>query len=254
MSNYESRKAHFDNLLTLYGRKPVLEALASSEVEPVTLHLADTNRDSPQLREMHRLIAARGGKVAYHDRRALSRISKNGRQDQGVALDVNAPSWRPLDNVPDDPDTELIVIDGITNPQNLGLVIRSVGASPLHGIVLPRRGNARIDALVIKASAGAVFKSRVYHCETIEDALAGLSERAFTLYGMDGHGTLALEEVAVRGRKAFVLGNETTGLSSKARKRCEALVRIDLASGVESLNVSAAATIVAFRSLFLARA
>lgn len=254
VSDYESRKAYFDSLLTLYGRKPVLEALASSDVEPVTLHLADSNRDSPQLREMQRLIAERGGSLAYHSRRELARISRNGRQDQGVALDIKAPSYLPLDEVPEDTDIELIAIDGITNPQNLGLVVRSVGASPLHGIVLPRDGNARIDGLVIKASAGAVFKTHIYHCETIDEALARLGQRGFTILGMDGQGSLALEAVTADGRKAFVLGNETTGLSSKARKHCDALVRIALANGVESLNVSAAATVVAFRSLFVERA
>ena len=176
--DYEARKAYFDALLTLFGRKPVLEALLSQDVEPVVLHLADTNRPSADLDELVALTEQRGGEIRYHSREALSRISKNRKQDQGVAIDVRSSVYRESSAIRELGlgRNGMVAVDGVTNPQNLGMIIRAVGASPRDGLILARSGNARIDGLVIKASAGPLFRTPIFHCDHLAPTLAALKQ------------------------------------------------------------------------------
>lgn len=248
-TEYQRKKARFNALLTLFGRKPVLEALRNNDVDIVRLHLAESNRDSAELREMRQLAEAKSAEVCTHTRQALSRISRNGRQDQGVAIDIKAPRYQPITELPDTA-RHLLAVDHVTNPQNLGMIIRSVAASPIDGIVIPRQGTARIDGLVIKASAGTLFRCRIYHCEELAPALADLKTRGFRVLGLDGQGETGINDVPVDEKNIFVLGNETSGLSSNILGICDERVRIPLRGGVESLNVGVAAALVAFRTVF----
>lgn len=250
-SRYRQRRAHFDNLLTLFGRKPVLEAMRDPTIRPICLHLADSNRASDDLREMRAMAANRNVDIVTHSRRELSRISRNGKQDQGVAIDIEAPGYLPLSTLlsAGRGKQQLLAVDCVTNPQNLGMIIRSVAASPMHGLILPTRGSARIDGLVIKASAGTLFRCRIYHCEYLASALGALQAQHYRITGLDSHGTRSLADLPANEARVFVLGNETTGLSAEVAALCEEHVHIPLANGVESLNVSVAAALVAFRSI-----
>ena len=149
-------KPDLTKLLTIYGRKPVLEALQDTSLELFRLHLAESNKTSDIIRDITRLAKSRNIDIQFHDKLALSRISKNSQQDQGVALDIHMPGFTSdinfLHNYSGKP-FQLIAVDGVTNPQNLGMIIRSVCASPLTGLLLPNKGCAKLDALVIKASA-----------------------------------------------------------------------------------------------------
>lgn len=248
---YRQKRAKFDNLLTVFGRKPVLEALRSDDIRPVRLHLATSNRDSPELREMRDIARARDVEIVEHTRRALSYISRNGKQDQGAAIDIEAPGYMPIEALlaRNEPNLQLIAVDSVTNPQNLGMIIRSVAASPMHGLIIARKGSARIDGLVIKASAGTLFKCRIYHCDQLGPALRSLRDVGFRIAGLDSHGSLSIQAVPAGDKRVFILGNETSGLSLDVAQLCDERVYIALANGVESLNVSIAAALVAFSPL-----
>ncbi|MCB1647324.1 MAG: hypothetical protein KDI36_17815, partial [Pseudomonadales bacterium] len=202
---YRAKKAFFSRLITIYGRKPVLEALEDADLNPWRLHLADSNRPTGIIADILALAERRGTEVRYHSRQALARISRNGKQDQGVALDISAPGYQSLDDLlalaaADEP-LELIALDSITNPQNLGMIIRSVAASPATGLLLPRLGTAGIDPLVIKASAGTVFKARIFHCETLLPALQELRARGCEIIGLSGEASRLISQVPMTGRK-----------------------------------------------------
>ena len=114
--------------------------------------------------------------------------------------------------------------------------------------LFPKKGCASIDALVHKASAGTLLKGNIFFCETIESGLANLKSREFNIFGLASDGTKELGSFAAESKKqAFVLGNESNGLSAKAKKFCDELVKIKLYNEVDSINVAAAATLVAFR-------
>lgn len=250
---YRKKRERFDNLLTLFGRKPVLEALRDDEIRPVRLHFATSNRDSAELREMRAVADRRGVEIIEHTRETLARISKNGRQDQGVAIDIEAPRYLPIDRLLAEGavSQQLIALDGVTNPQNLGMIVRSVAASPMDGLIVPRRGGARIDGLVIKASAGTLFKCRIYHCDELAGTLEALRASGYRIAGLDSHGNESLRSLSLDRPQVFILGNETSGMSPEVAALCDTRVSIPLANGVESLNVSIAAALVAFRSTFL---
>ena len=117
--------------LTLFGRKPALEALLDPSLTIHCLHLADSNRPAGIIAQITAEAERRGAEIRYHDRLALSRISKNGRQDQGVALDVVCPQFMSLStflNRSSAPQ-RVLALDGVTNPQNVGMIIRSAVAA-----------------------------------------------------------------------------------------------------------------------------
>lgn len=248
--DYETKKAHFNGLLTLFGRKPVLEALRDETIVPTRLHLATSNKPSAELAEMQKIARRRQVEIIEHSRETLSRISRNGRQDQGVAVDIRVPGYRAAELLFEEPaGGQLIAVDGVTNPQNLGMIIRAVAASPTRGLLLARKGNARIDGLVIKASAGTLFKGQIYHCDDLRDTLVALSGHGYQVAAMDAGADRDLGSISPDAPFVFVLGNESTGISSKVLAVCDVRLSIPLANGVESLNVGVAAGLVAFRSV-----
>ena len=233
VTDYDARKKKYDDMITLYGRKPVLEVLSDKGTSVHRLHLADSNKQGGIIAEILALAGSRDIEVVHHSRAELSRISRNARQDQGVAVDIDAPSYRSLTALPDEP-AELLVLDGVTNPQNLGMIIRSVAASPAGGLVLPKKGCARLDPLVHKASAGTLIRAPIYHCPTLESGLKSLRSKGYSVVGLDSNTPSNIGDVAAGQKTAFVLGNETTGLSDVARKHCDQLARIPLNPDVES--------------------
>ncbi len=131
------------------------------------------------------------------------------------------------------------------------MIIRSVAASPMHGLILPSKGNATLGPLVYKSSAGTVVHARIYQCETLQEAIEVMKHRQYLIYGLTGHGTATLNDLPSDANSLFILGNETVGLSPQTQSSCDELVNIPMANGVESLNVGAAATLVAFRPMFV---
>ena len=248
--DYEDKKKKFDSMITLYGRKPVLEILLDPDSSIFRLHLSKSNQQGDTITQIRKLADKRNIEIATHPKDALSRISKNARQDQGVAIDIAPTKYQSVDEILDGLG-QLLALDGITNPQNLGMIIRSVAASPMDGLLLPKKGCAKIDPLVHKASAGTLFKSSIYHCPTIESGLKSLRSKGYQLIGLSGGVDRSLGDIENANEKiVFILGNETTGISEPVLALCDELACIPLQSGVESINVAMAATLVAFRKTF----
>ena len=241
--------------MTLFGRNTAIEILADPNIAIYRVHLAHSNRPGPAVNEILALCEQRSIPIKMHDKQALSRISKNGRQDQGVALDIATPNHQQLDAFLEDTasdlataDCELLLLDGITNPQNLGMIIRSLAASTMQGLVLPQKGCARLDPLVYKASAGCISKARILSCATVEDAIRSLKSAQFKLLGLTGRGLQTVSCADEFHRKVFLLGNESEGLSNTALDACDQQIMIPMQNGVESLNVAVTAGIIAFRA------
>jgi len=132
----------------------------------------------------------------------------------------------------------------------LGMIIRAVGASPMAGVIIPRKGCAPLDAMVIKASAGTIFKTQIFYCDDLQAEIDDLKQKGYRLFGLTGQGRTALPALSSDGPGIFILGNETEGLSTQTLKACDDLVHIPMHNQVESLNVSIAAALVSFRSMY----
>lgn len=248
--DYKQRRAFFDRMLTVYGRKSVLECLLAENLQCYALHLAQSNRPAPILDQIVDLAGERRIEIKRHSREALGRLSKNARQDQGVALDVLCPGFRTLEDflaaVPDGARLRLLALDGITNPQNLGMIIRSATAGEIDGILLTRRGNAALGPLVIKASAGTVFRAPLILGDDLSQGLAACREQGFELCVLSADAAENLFQAPPAPRRIFILGNESSGVSPAVARLADRAFAIPMRNGVESLNVAVTAGLIAF--------
>jgi 23S rRNA (guanosine2251-2'-O)-methyltransferase len=238
-----------DRFITVYGRMPVMEALADRRITIDRVFIARQLRGEA-VADLLEAAAARGVEVQRVTAERVTRISRNGRHDQGVVADIEAPHINELSDWlaarPVEATTQLLVLDGVTNPSNVGLIVRSATAAGMAGVVVPRSGSPEVGPLVIKASAGVALFANLLRSPTAASAVAQLRDADFTIHGLRAADAPSLWEAAIGPRAALVLGNETTGLSPALAATIEDWVAIPLAGGVESLNVAAAAAVVSY--------
>jgi 23S rRNA (guanosine2251-2'-O)-methyltransferase len=252
-TEYAEKKSRFARMLTVYGRKVVLESLQNPAIACHTVHLSRSNREEGIISEIRRCAESRDIPVTYHTREALARISKNGRQDQGVAVDIDCPAFRRLEDYLVEPVTgtrRFLALDGISNPQNLGMIIRSATAGNIDGIVLPSKGTAALGPLVIKASAGTIYRAPLLRCPSLPEALASLQRAGAEVCALASGSEHSLFDHGEGKLCVYVLGNETEGLSQAIIDMADAHLSVPMRNGVESLNVAVTASLVAFGSYF----
>jgi len=241
---YKDKKAFFEKIITLYGRNVVIEVLQDHSIEIHKLHLANSNKPDGAIKKILLLAKERGIEVMKHDKAALSRISKNAKQDQGVAIDIVSKTYLHVNKIKELQRYRLIALDGIHNPQNLGMIIRSCAAGNIDGIILPKKNSAKISPLVVKASAGTLFKIPIYFCDTLKDALPLLEDA--NIYALSSHSKNTLFSLQEGEKSIYVLGNESEGVSKTIEKLCNDTLCIPMKRGVESLNVAVTASLIAF--------
>ncbi len=246
-SEYLEKKRFFEKVLTIYGRNAVLEALEDSSVTVHKLHFSKSNKPALALKQMEAIAKKRGIEVVYHDKQALSRISKNAKQDQGVALDIVLEHFgNEEDFLANNESYRIFALDGITNPQNLGMIIRSAAAGNIDAIILPTKGAAQISPLVIKASVGTLFKMPIIKTADLAKTLRHFKEEGADLYTLSSHAQKSYKEQHYGDKTIFVLGNESEGVSKKVEKIGNESIAIPMNRGVESLNVAVTASLLAF--------
>jgi 23S rRNA (guanosine2251-2'-O)-methyltransferase len=239
-----------DRCITVYGRRAVLEALRDPKLEVAGVTIAEMG--GAVTSEVKKSATERGVEVRETTAHRVSLISGNGRQDQGVVADVVAPEMGALadrlDELARDPGRKqrLLVVDGVTTPGNLGLIIRSATAAGVDGIVVPRRGTAAIGPQVVKASAGTAFASPILRTSDAPGALSELTDAGFAILGLDAGAPTSLWDVDLPDRVAFLVGGEHEGASEQAAAFAHSWVSVPMPGGVESLNVACATTLVAF--------
>ncbi|MDH4944668.1 RNA methyltransferase [Sulfurimonas sp. C5] len=241
---YKNKKAFFDKLITLYGRNVVVEVLQDDSIEVHKLHLAKSNKPDGAINKIMQLAKKRNIEITYHEKNALSRISKNAKQDQGVAIDIFSKTYQSAEAIKDLQSYKLIALDGVQNPQNLGMIIRSCAAGNVDGIILPKKNSAKISPLVIKASAGTLFKIPIYFCNTLEDVLPQLNEAK--IYALSLEAKNSIYDLTLEKKSVFILGNESEGVSKEVISLCNDSLIIPMNRGVESLNVAVTASLIAF--------
>jgi 23S rRNA (guanosine2251-2'-O)-methyltransferase len=236
-----------ERVITLYGRMPVLEALQDSRALVSRVVIAHRAQGDA----IDRIVAAAAQRqvpVEWTDPASVTRMSRNGRHDQGVVADVTSPGLHELDGWLADRvgPLALLVLDGVTNPANVGMIIRTATASGLDGVVLPRAGSPDVGPLVVKASAGVALSATVLRAASVIDAARSLTRAGVTLVGLTASADTDIWQVPLPERVGFVLGNETTGVSPEVSALVGRWCAIPLVAGVESLNVASAAAVLAF--------
>ncbi|HHH72201.1 MAG TPA: RNA methyltransferase, partial [Sulfuricurvum sp.] len=116
----------------------------------------------------------------------------------------------------------------------------------IDGIVLPKQGSTKLSPLVMKASAGTLFKLPIYYCDTLTPILSGLRQAGWSVYGLSSHAQQTIHTLNIPEKAVFVLGNESEGVSREAAANCNEQIAIPMKRGVESLNVAVTAALIAF--------
>lgn len=140
----------------------------------------------------------------------------------------------------------IVALDGVEDPHNLGAVIRTVNAVGADAVLIPERRAAGLTETVAKAAAGALAHVPVARAGNLARAIDELREAGFWIYGLDERGTATYDEVEYQPKSVLLLGAEGHGLHEQIRKRCDHLVKIPMAGGIASLNVSVAAGVALF--------
>lgn len=235
-----------DRFVTVYGRNPVIEVLDDPALVVDKVVMAEGVRGHG-IAEIIGLARERGVPLQRASAERVKKLAGNGRQDQGVFADVVAPRMRPLADAVDDAMLHrVLLLDGITTPANVGMILRTATAAGIDGVVVPRRGVASIDPLVVKASAGVAFRAPILKVPTAAEAAQALAAAGFHLVGLAADAPSSLFEATWPEHVVFVLGSETAGVAAEVAEHVASWVSIPMAGGVESLNVAAAAAVVCF--------
>ena len=224
------------------GRNSVLEALRA-DIPAATLYVASRIDSDDRVREVIKIAGERGIPMLEAPRPELDRLT-DGAVHQGLALQVPAYSYaHPADLLDHErPGAPVIVaLDGITDPRNLGAIIRSVAAFGGHGVLVPARRSVGMTASAWKTSAGAAARIPVAQATNLTRALLDYRKQGFFVIGLDMDGDIDLPQLALADQAlVIVVGSEGKGLSRLVRETCDQIVSIPMSSAVESLNAGMA--------------
>jgi 23S rRNA (guanosine2251-2'-O)-methyltransferase len=240
------------------GRRAIIELLAAGHRRVREILVADGLEPSAELDEIARLASRNGVRVSIVSHRRLDATARTMVHQGVVAM---AAPLRPadLDDLCSPSDKEgaeppfLLVLDGVTDPQNLGALMRTADCAGMTGVVLGRHRAAHVTPSVTKAAAGAIEHLRIAVVPGIPAALARMATLGVKCIGLDPRGTESLYDLDsknelddIEGGLALVLGDEGRGLGALTRRRCAVLVSIPVRGAIESLNVSAAGAVAAY--------
>lgn len=235
------------------GRNPVFEALRDG-VPATTLYVQQFIDNDERVRDALQLAAERGNiNLMEAPRPELDRMT-NGLNHQGLVLQVPPYEYaHPEDLLTAAYDAHedplIVALDGVTDPRNLGAIVRSTSAFGGHGVVVPERRAAGMTAGAWKSSAGTAARTPVSRVTNLTRALEGYQKAGVTVVGLAADGEHTVQDLeALGGPVVIVIGSEGKGLGRLVGETCDYLVRIPMPGGAESLNAGVAAGIVLYEA------
>lgn len=232
------------------GRNPVKEALTSGRSIDKLFVLKDGDA---RLGSLVRLAKEKKLVVSEVDRRKLDEMSKSGAH-QGIIAVCAAVEYVSVDDILDFAREKgekplIVILDGITDPHNMGAIIRSAAACGAHGVIIPKHRSAGINETVEKASAGTVSLIKIAKAVNLSSTVEYLKQQGVWIFGT------ALErysktpsESDLKDSAALIIGSEGEGMSRILKEKCDFLIKIPMSPNVQSLNASVAAGIVLFEA------
>lgn len=236
-----------DDTEIVLGRNPVLECLRAG-VPATALYVALGTDADERLTESVTRAADSGIPILEVSRTDLDRMSTNGLH-QGIGLQVPPYDYTHPDDMlraatSDVAPALLVALDNISDPRNLGAIVRSVAAFGGNGVLIPQRRSASVTAVAWRTSAGAAARLPVARATNLNRTLKEWADAGLQVVGLDAEGDTALDELDASGPTVVVVGSEGKGLSRLVRENCDAIVSIPMAGPTESLNASVAAGVV----------
>ncbi len=232
----------------LYGIHPVEEALKAGRRRFDHVLVARERRDE-RLEAIVNFCRALKIRVRTEPRESLNDIARTPAH-QGVVALVRAQEFLSIEDIAEPTGSPRLVLalDGVEDPQNLGALLRSADGAGADAVVMTERRAAPLSAVAAKAAAGAQEHLRIARVVNLVRALEELKRRNLWVIGLDERGTTDYDRFDFTGDCVLVMGSEGDGLHDLVRRSCDHLLRIPMAGGVSSLNVSAAASVVLFEA------
>lgn len=242
-----SQQKRADDTEIVLGRNPVLECLRAG-VPATALYVALGADNDERLTESVRRAADAGISILEVPRSDLDRISGNGLH-QGIGLQVPPYQYAHPDDLlatatSDSVPALLVALDNISDPRNLGAIVRSVAGFGGHGVLIPQRRSASVTAVAWRTSAGAAARLPVARATNLNRTLKNWHDAGLQVVGLDADSDTTLDELDGTEPTVLVVGSEGKGLSRLVRENCDAVVSIPMAGPTESLNASVAAGVV----------
>ncbi len=230
----------------MLGRNPVLECLRAG-VPATALYVALGTEADERLTESVSRAADLGISILEVPRADLDRMTGN-HLHQGIALQVPPYNYAHPDDLLADalgsPPALLVALDNISDPRNLGAIVRSVAAFGGHGVLIPQRRSASVTAVAWRTSAGAAARIPVARATNLTRTLKDWADKGLHIVGLDAGGDTAVDYIEGVDPLVVVVGSEGKGLSRLVRQNCDEVVSIPMAGRTESLNASVAAGVV----------
>jgi len=239
-----------DSPETVAGRNAVVEALRAG-VPVKALYVAERIDSDDRVREILKIASGRGIGVLEAPRPELDRLT-GGSVHQGVALSMPAYDYAHPNDLVEEANLAgerplIVALDGVTDPRNLGAVIRSAAAFGAHGVVVPTRRSAGMTAGAWKASAGAAARLPVARAANLARALKAYADAGIFIVGLAGEGVTDVAALEVADAPlCLVVGSEGSGMSRVVSEACDVIAGIPIARDVESLNAGVAAGIALY--------
>ena len=235
----------------LEGRNALTEALrAGRTIDKVFIADGDTDK---ALQRLAAMAKEAGAVIVPVDRRKLDMMSTT-HAHQGVIAQAAAHEYATIDDILEEAANRgqaplIVICDELSDPHNLGAIMRSAECAGAHGVIIPKRRSVGLTATVAKASAGAVEYMKVARVTNINNAINELKEKGVWVFGTAAEGSVPMYKADLTGPAAIVIGNEGDGMSQLVRKNCDCLVHIPMKGRISSLNASAAASILLYEAV-----
>jgi 23S rRNA (guanosine2251-2'-O)-methyltransferase len=233
------------------GRNAVSEVLKSDR-DINKILIANGNREG-SINKIISLARERGIVIQFVDKTVIEKLSLTN-SSQGIIADVSVKNYIDLDDILNDCNKEgkrpfLIILDGITDPQNLGAILRTADAVGVDGVIIPKRRAVGLNTIVSKISAGAVEYVPVAKVVNIASTIEYLKSKNIWVVGTDVSGKSSYYEADLKGAIALVIGSEGKGMSRLVKERCDFNVSIPMKGKITSLNASVASALVMYEVL-----
>ena len=235
----------------LEGRNALTEALKSGRtIDKVFIAAGDTDK------ALQRLVAQAkeaGAVVVPVDRRKLDAMSVT-RAHQGVITLAAAHEYATIADILEEARSRgeeplIVICDELTDPHNLGAILRTAECAGAHGVIIPKRRSVGLTAVVAKASAGAVEYMKVARVTNITSAIEELKKQGVWIFGTAAEGSVPMYQADLKGAAAIVIGNEGDGMSRLVQRACDVTVHIPMKGRITSLNASVAASVLLYEAV-----
>lgn len=233
------------------GRNAISEALKSGRtLDKVFVADGDTDR---ALSRLAALAREAGAAVVQVDRRRLDQMSQT-HAHQGIIAQAAAHSYATVEDIlqraADRGEAPLLILcDELSDPHNLGAILRTAECAGAHGVIIPKRRSVGLTAVVAKTSAGAVEHMPVARVSNLASTIEDLKRQGIWVFGTDAAGTTDLYHADFQGPTAIVIGSEGFGMSRLVAERCDLLLSIPMKGQINSLNASSAAAVLLYEAV-----